>query len=72
VGPGDKVVFIEEDDMIVIRSPKDLIYEVVDGFRDLDKIPMVTNNEKHFKWVAKSTCQPSSWKSTKASNFNVF
>jgi AbrB family looped-hinge helix DNA binding protein len=37
VGPGDKVVFIEEDNKIVIRSLKDLIYEVVEGFKDLDK-----------------------------------
>ena len=34
VGPGDKVVFIEEDDKIVIRSLKDLIHEVVEGFKD--------------------------------------
>ena len=30
VKPGDKVVFIEENDKIIIRSLKDLIYEVVD------------------------------------------
>ena len=43
VKPGDKVVFIEEDDKIVIRSLKDLIYEVVDGFKDFDK------TEKEFR-----------------------
>lgn len=37
VKPGDKIVFIEEDDKIVVRSLKDLIYEVVDGLKDLDK-----------------------------------
>ncbi len=37
VKPGDKVVFIEENDRIVVRSLKDLIYEVVEGFKDLDK-----------------------------------
>lgn len=37
VGPGDKVVFIEEDDRIFIKSLKDLIYEVVEGFKDFDK-----------------------------------
>jgi len=37
VKPGDKVVFIEEDNKIVIRSLTDLIYEVVEGFKDFDK-----------------------------------
>ena len=37
VGPGDKVVFIEEGDRIVIRSLNDLIYEMAEGFKDLDK-----------------------------------
>lgn len=37
VKPGDKVVFIEEDDKIVIKSLKDLVYEMVEGFKDLDK-----------------------------------
>ncbi|CAJ37442.1 AbrB/MazE/SpoVT family DNA-binding domain-containing protein [Methanocella arvoryzae] len=37
VKPGDKVVFIEEDDRIVIKSLKDLVYEMVEGFKDLDK-----------------------------------
>jgi AbrB family looped-hinge helix DNA binding protein len=37
VGPGDKVVFIEEDDKVVIRSLKDMIYEMVEGFKDFDK-----------------------------------
>ena len=37
VKPGDKVVFIEEDNKVIIRSLKDLTYEVVEGFRDFDK-----------------------------------
>jgi AbrB family looped-hinge helix DNA binding protein len=37
IGPGDKVVFIEEDDKVVIKSLKDLISEVVEGFKDFDK-----------------------------------
>ncbi|WP_424359519.1 AbrB/MazE/SpoVT family DNA-binding domain-containing protein [Methanocella sp. MCL-LM] len=37
VKPGDKVVFIEEDDRIIIKSLKDLVYEMVEGFKDLDK-----------------------------------
>jgi AbrB family looped-hinge helix DNA binding protein len=47
VGPGDKVVFIEEDDKIVIRSLKDLIYEVVEGFKDFDK----TDKEFREAWA---------------------
>ena len=43
VGPGDKVVFIEEDDKIVIRSLKDMIYEVVEGFKDFEQ------TEKEFR-----------------------
>ncbi len=41
VGPGDKVVFIEEDDKIVIRNLKDMIYEMVEGFKDFKQ----TENE---------------------------
>ncbi|AFD00981.1 looped-hinge helix DNA binding domain, AbrB family (transcriptional regulator) [Methanocella conradii HZ254] len=37
VGPGDKVVFIEEDDKVVLRSLKDMIYEMAEGFKDFDK-----------------------------------
>ncbi len=37
VGPGDKVVFIEEDDKIVIRSLRDMIYEMVEGFKDFEQ-----------------------------------
>lgn len=37
VNPGDKVVFIEEDDKIIIKSLRDLVYEMVEGFKDLDK-----------------------------------
>ncbi len=43
VKPGDKVVFIEEDDKIVIRSLRDLVYEVVEGFKGFDK------TEKEFR-----------------------
>jgi AbrB family looped-hinge helix DNA binding protein len=43
VKPGDKVVFIEEDNKVIIRSLKDLTYEVVEGFRDFDK------TEKEFR-----------------------
>jgi AbrB family looped-hinge helix DNA binding protein len=43
VGPGDKVVFIEEDDKVVIRNLKDLIYEVVEGFKDFEQ------TEKEFR-----------------------
>ena len=46
VGPGDKVVFLEEDNKIVISSLKDLIYEVVEGFKDFDK----TENEFREAW----------------------
>lgn len=51
VGPGDKVVFIEDGDRIVIRSLKDLIYEVVDGFKDFDKTDKEFREafEKRFK-----------------------
>ena len=34
VGPGDKVVFIEEDNKIIMMSLKSLIYEVVDSLKD--------------------------------------
>ncbi len=34
---GDKVVFVEEDDKIVMRNLKDLIYEVTASFKDLEK-----------------------------------
>jgi AbrB family looped-hinge helix DNA binding protein len=37
VGPGDKVVFIEEDDKIIIKSLKDLIYEVVESFKGFEE-----------------------------------
>ena len=47
VGPGDKVVFLEEDDKIVIKSLKDLIYEVVEGFKDFDK----TDKEFREAWA---------------------
>jgi len=47
VGAGDKVIFIEEDDKIVIRSLKDLIYEVVEGFKGLDK----TDKEFREAWT---------------------
>lgn len=43
VGPGDKVVFIEEDNKIVIVSLKDLIYEVVESFKGFDE------TEKEFR-----------------------
>jgi AbrB family looped-hinge helix DNA binding protein len=43
VNPGDKVVFIEEDDKIIIKSLNDLIYEVVESFKDFDK------TEKEFR-----------------------
>jgi len=47
VGPGDKVVFLEEEDKIVIRSLKDLIYEMVEGFKDFDK----TDKELREAWA---------------------
>jgi AbrB family looped-hinge helix DNA binding protein len=43
VGPGDKVVFIEEDNKIVIVSLKDLIYEVVESFKGFEE------TEKEFR-----------------------
>ena len=43
VGPGDKVVFIEENDQIIIKSLKDLIYEVVDSFKGFEE------TEKEFR-----------------------
>lgn len=43
VGPGDKVVFIEENDKIVLVSLKNLIYEVVDSFRGFEE------TEKEFR-----------------------
>lgn len=43
VGPGDKVVFVEEEDKIIIRSLKDMIYEMVEGFKDLGQ------TEKEFR-----------------------
>jgi len=43
VGPGDKVVFIEEDNKIVLVSLKDLIYEVVESFKGFDE------TEKEFR-----------------------
>ena len=43
VKPGDKVVFIEEDDRIIIRSLNDMIYEMVEGFKDLEQ------TEKEFR-----------------------
>ncbi len=43
VKPGDKVVFIEENDEIIIKSLDDLITEVVEGFKDFDK------TEKEFR-----------------------
>ncbi|BAI60793.1 putative AbrB family transcriptional regulator [Methanocella paludicola SANAE] len=47
IGPGDKVVFVEEDDKVVIRNLKDLIYEVVEGFKDFDK----TDKEFRDAWA---------------------
>lgn len=41
--PGDRVVFIEEDDKITIKNLKDLINEVADRFKDFDQ------TEKEFK-----------------------
>lgn len=32
---GDKVVFVEEDDKIVMKNLKDLIYEVTSSFKGL-------------------------------------
>jgi len=43
VGPGDKVVFIEEDNKIVLVSLKDLIYEVVESFKGFEE------TEKEFR-----------------------
>ena len=43
VGPGDKVVFVEEDDKIIMRSLKEMIYDMVEGFKDLDQ------TEKEFR-----------------------
>ena len=43
VKPGDKVIFIEEGDKVVIRSLRDLTCEVVEGFKDFDK------TEKEFR-----------------------
>jgi AbrB family looped-hinge helix DNA binding protein len=43
VKPGDKVVFIEEGDEIIIKSLNGLIYEVVEGFKDFDQ------TEKEFR-----------------------
>jgi AbrB family looped-hinge helix DNA binding protein len=37
VGPGDKVVFVEEDNKIVIVSLKDLIYEMVESFKGFEE-----------------------------------
>ena len=37
VGPGDKVVFVEEDNKIIMMSLKTLIYEVVDSLKDFDE-----------------------------------
>ena len=37
VGPGDKVVFVEENKKIVLVSLKDLIYEVVDSFKGFEE-----------------------------------
>ena len=47
VGPGDKVVFIEEDDKVFIQNLKDLIYEVIEGFKDFDK----TDKEFREAWA---------------------
>jgi AbrB family looped-hinge helix DNA binding protein len=47
VGPGDKVVFFEEDDKVIIRSLKDMIYEMVEGFKDFDK----TDKEFRAGWA---------------------
>ncbi len=47
IGPGDKVVFFEEDDKVVIRNLKDLIYEVVEGFKGFDK----TDKEFREAWA---------------------
>ncbi len=43
VSPGDKVVFIEEDDKIVLVSLKDLINEVVESFKGFEE------TEKEFR-----------------------
>ncbi len=43
VGPGDKVVFIEENDKIVLVSLKNLIYEVVESFKGFEE------TEKEFR-----------------------
>ena len=43
VSPGDKVVFIEENGEIIIKSLKDLIYEVVDSFKGFEE------TEKEFR-----------------------
>jgi AbrB family looped-hinge helix DNA binding protein len=43
VNPGDKVVFIEENGEIIIKSLKDLIYEVVDSFKGFEE------TEKEFR-----------------------
>jgi AbrB family looped-hinge helix DNA binding protein len=43
VKPGDKVIFIEEGDKVVIKSLRDLTCEVVEGFKDFDK------TEKEFR-----------------------
>jgi AbrB family looped-hinge helix DNA binding protein len=43
VGPGDKVVFIEENGKIVLVSLKDLIYEVVESFKGFEE------TEKEFR-----------------------
>jgi AbrB family looped-hinge helix DNA binding protein len=43
VGPGDKVVFIEEGNKIVLVSLKDLIYEVVESFKGFEE------TEKEFR-----------------------
>jgi AbrB family looped-hinge helix DNA binding protein len=43
VNPGDKVVFIEENGEIIIKSLTDLIYEVVDSFKGFEE------TEKEFR-----------------------
>ncbi len=43
VGPGDKVVFIEENDKIVLVRLKNLIYEVVESFKGFEE------TEKEFR-----------------------
>lgn len=37
VKPGDKVVFFEEEDKIVIKSLNEMIYDMVEGFKDLEQ-----------------------------------